>query len=50
VNLVEEISLQYLLSIRDVFVDLFIYGGLSNTFTSVRGGAFDISGFVSLLI
>jgi hypothetical protein len=50
VKLVEEISLQYLLSVRDISGDLFVYGGLASTFTSVRGGAFEILGFVTLPI
>jgi hypothetical protein len=45
VNLVERISPQYLLSVRDIYGDLFVYGGIASTFTSVRGGAFNISGF-----
>ena len=48
--MVEEISLQYLLSIKDISGDLFVYGGLSSTFTSMRGGAFNILGFVTLAI
>jgi hypothetical protein len=50
VKLVEGISPQYLLSIRDISGDLFMYGGLASTFTSVRGDAFKISGFDTLLI
>jgi hypothetical protein len=50
VKLVEGISPQYLLSVRDIFGDLFVYGGLASTFTFVRGDAFDISGFAALPI
>ena len=49
-NLVAKITLQYLLSVRDISGVLFVFGGLSSTFTSVRGGSLDILGFVTLPI
>ena len=49
-RLVEGISPQYLLRVIYISGDLFVYGGLSNTFTFVRGGAFEILGFVTLPI
>jgi hypothetical protein len=50
VKLVEGISPQYLLSIRDISGDLFVYVDLASTFTSMRGSAFEISGFDTLPI
>jgi hypothetical protein len=50
VRLVERISPQYLLSVRYISRDLFVYGDLASTFTSVRGGAFEVSGFLALPI
>jgi hypothetical protein len=50
VKLVEEISLQYLLCVKDISGDLFVYGDIASTFTFMRGGAFEISGFATLPI
>ena len=47
---VEGISPRYLPSVKDISRDLFIYGDLASTFNSVRGGAFQVSGFVTLPI
>ena len=44
-RLVEGISPQYLLSVIYISGDLFIYGDLASTFTSVRGGSFEVLGF-----
>ena len=49
-KLVEGISSQYLLSVSDIYGDLFVYGGLASTFTSMRGGDLDILGFFTLPI
>jgi hypothetical protein len=49
-RLVEGISPQFLLSIRYISGDLFVYGDLTSAFTSMRGGAFEVSGFVTLPI
>jgi hypothetical protein len=50
VKLVEVISPQYLLNIRYISSDLFIYGDLASKFTSVGGGAFEVLGFFTLPI
>ena len=49
-KLVEGISPHYLLSVRDISGEIFVYGVLASTFTFVRGGAFKILGFVTLPI
>jgi hypothetical protein len=50
VRLVEGISPRYILSVRYISGDLFIYGDLASILTSVRGGAFKVLGFVTLPI
>jgi hypothetical protein len=50
VNLVEGISPGYSPSIRNVSVDLFIFGDLASAHTSMRGDAFKVSSFATLLI
>jgi len=50
VKSVEGISPRYLPSIRDISGDLFVSGDLVSAFTSVRGGAFKVSGFATLPI
>jgi hypothetical protein len=50
VRLVEGISPRYLLSVIDISRDLFIYGDLASALTSMRGGAFKVSGFSTLPI
>ena len=49
-KLVEGITPGYSPSVRDISVDLFIFGDLASTHTSVRGGAFKVSGFATLPI
>jgi hypothetical protein len=50
VKLVEGISPGYSPSVRDISVDLFIFGDLSSAHTSMRGGDFKVSGFATLPI
>jgi hypothetical protein len=50
VRSVEGIFLQYLLSIRDISRDLFVYRDLASDLTFVRGGAFKVSVFATLPI
>jgi hypothetical protein len=50
VKLVEGITPGYSPSVRDIFVDLFIFEDLDSTHTSVRGGAFKVLGFSTLPI
>ena len=49
-KLVEGISPRYLLSVRDISGDLFIFGDLASAFTSVRDDAFKVSSFATLPI
>jgi hypothetical protein len=49
-KLVEGITPGYSPSIRDIFVDLFVFGDLASTHISMRGGAFKVSGFATLPI
>jgi hypothetical protein len=37
-------------SVRDISVDLFIFGDLASIHTSMRGGTFKVSGFATLPI
>jgi hypothetical protein len=49
-KLVEGLSLEYSPSVRDISMDLFVFGDLASTHTSMRGGAFKILGFSTLPI
>ena len=49
-KLVEGINLGSSHSVRDISVDLFVFGDLASAHTSVRGGAFKVSGFATLPI
>jgi hypothetical protein len=48
--LVEGISPRYLLSVRYISGDLFVYVDLASALTSMRGGAFKVLGFATLPI
>ena len=48
--MVEEISPRYLLSVIDISGDLFVSEDIVSALTSVRGGAFKVSGFDTLPI
>jgi hypothetical protein len=50
VKLVEGITPGYFPSVRDIFVDLFIFGDIASTHTSVRGDAFKVLAFATLPI
>jgi hypothetical protein len=50
VKLVEGITPRYSPNIRDIYVDLFIFGDLASAHTSSRGGTFKVSGFATLPI
>jgi hypothetical protein len=49
-KLVEGITPGYSPSIRDISMDLFVFGDLASAHTSMRGGAFKVSGFSTLPI
>jgi hypothetical protein len=49
-KLVEGITPGYSLSVRDISVDLFVFGDLASAHTSLRGGTFKVSGFATLPI
>jgi hypothetical protein len=49
-KLFEGITPRYLPSVKDISVDLFVFGDLASTHTYVRGGAFKVSGFATLPI
>jgi hypothetical protein len=49
-KLVEGINPRYLPSVRDISVDLFIFGDLASAHTSLRGGTFKVLGFSTLPI
>jgi hypothetical protein len=50
VKLVEGITLGYSPSVIDISVDLFVFGDLASSHTSVRGSDFKVSGFDTLPI
>jgi hypothetical protein len=49
-KLVEGITPGYPPSVRDISVDLFVFGDLGSTHTSMRGGDFKVLGFATLPI
>jgi hypothetical protein len=49
-KLVEGITPGYSPSIRDISMNLFVFGDLAGAHTSMRGSAFKVSGFSTLPI
>ena len=49
-KLVEGITPGYSPSVKDIFVDLFVFGDLASAHTSVRGGTFKVSVLATLPI
>jgi hypothetical protein len=49
-NFVEGITPGYSHSVRDIYVDLFIFRDLASIHTFVRGGTFKVLGFSTLPI
>jgi hypothetical protein len=50
VKLVEGITPRYSRSVRDISVDLFVFGDLASAHTSMRGDTFKVLGFATLPI